>query len=264
MKVQTIQVVIIKLLKPLAKLLLRSGISYQTCSEWLKQAFVEAAIDDFEQEKTTLTTSRIATITGLNRKEVKRLRELIDGEFSQEKKQLNRVQRVINAWNSLPDYRDKNGQTLAIKFDGDKPNFSHLVKQASGDITARTVYEELERIDAITIDAQGKIQLCTDGFVAPPGSKEQWLLAGQACYDLLNTLNHNISDSNEPALYQRFVSYSTIPEADYPAFQAFSRERSEATLIELNQWLKEKAVKKAETKKIKTLRTGVGIYHFKE
>ncbi|NRB41536.1 MAG: hypothetical protein HRU20_24200 [Pseudomonadales bacterium] len=263
MKAQSIQSALIKLLKPLAKLLLRSGISYQTTSEWLRQAFVEAAIDDFEQEKQSITTSRVATITGLHRKEVKRLRELISGEISPEKTQLNRVQRVINAWLNLPSYCDEQGLALPIKFEGDNPSFTDLVKQSSGDITARTVFEELERMAAITTDNNGLIHLMVNGLIAPPGSNEQWQLAGQSAYDLLSTLNHNISNTDQAALMQRYVCYH-LPEEDYLEFKQLSSERSQELLLELNRWLKNKTQNKDRTAHKKTVRTGLGIYHIKE
>ena len=64
-------------LRPIARILLRAGVSYREFSEISKQAFVDVATSDFGIRGRPTNISRVAVMTGLTRKEVKRVRESI-------------------------------------------------------------------------------------------------------------------------------------------------------------------------------------------
>ena len=57
-----------RILRPLARLLLRNGIPYGKFSELVKRAYVEAALEDFPGERRKPTDSGAAVMTGLTRK----------------------------------------------------------------------------------------------------------------------------------------------------------------------------------------------------
>src|SRR5438552_3265269 len=60
-----------RVLRPLARLLIAGGVPIQAASESLKRAYVEAAHRHFGDE--AATDSRLSLLTGINRKEVRRL-----------------------------------------------------------------------------------------------------------------------------------------------------------------------------------------------
>ena len=64
---------IVKLLRPLIKIVLRNNIPYGTFVELAKWVYVDVASNKFSITGRKLTDSRIAIITGLTRKEVKRI-----------------------------------------------------------------------------------------------------------------------------------------------------------------------------------------------
>ena len=61
------------LLGPLIRILLRQGISYVEFAEIVKAVYVEVALKDFKVEGRKATRTRVAVMTGLTRKEVKRV-----------------------------------------------------------------------------------------------------------------------------------------------------------------------------------------------
>src|SRR3954471_2892738 len=62
-------------IRPLARVLLRSGITYKTFAEIAKRAFVHEAFLERDSKGRATNTSRIAVRTGLSRKEVRRVCE---------------------------------------------------------------------------------------------------------------------------------------------------------------------------------------------
>ncbi len=263
METKIIQRSLIKLLRPIAKLLLRSGVSYQSASECMKQAFVEAAERDFGLDGKAVTTSRVATLTGLNRKEVKRLRELSADDSVSNHMPVNRAQRVINAWLNDSDYISANGKPITIPMDGPAPSFSHLVKLSSGDIPVKSIFDELIRLNCIVIDDDGKVRLYKSGLIAMPGSPQQWQVAATSGADLFSTLEHNINAEKDQVIFQRFVHYSYLPSELLEEFEALSADKNQALLVELNQWLKQHAVSAKQSEKIDTVPCGVGIYQIR-
>src|SRR3990172_164175 len=63
------------ILRPLAPLMLASGVTYPLVSELLKGVFVAVAERDFRLDGRPMTDSRISLISGVHRKDVRRLRE---------------------------------------------------------------------------------------------------------------------------------------------------------------------------------------------
>src|SRR5512134_1571140 len=62
-------------IRPLARLLLRSGVTYKTFGEIAKTAFVHEAMLESDSKGRLTNTSRVAVRTGLSRKEVRRVCE---------------------------------------------------------------------------------------------------------------------------------------------------------------------------------------------
>jgi len=65
---------ILRLLRPLVRVLLRNGISYSGFADLAKWVFVDIAAKEFGVPGRKQTDSRISVITGLTRKEVARIK----------------------------------------------------------------------------------------------------------------------------------------------------------------------------------------------
>src|SRR5918995_1762511 len=63
-----------RLLRPLVRLLIRSGITLPMLSELLRELYVNVAEYDFALQGKEQTDSRVSLLTGIHRKEVRRLR----------------------------------------------------------------------------------------------------------------------------------------------------------------------------------------------
>ena len=227
-----------RVLRPLARLLLRNGVAYQSFAELVKRAYVEAALEDFQGQGRKPTDSRTAVMTGLTRKEVKRQREALGAspDGGAEAGSGNRAAKVVTGWVHDHEFLDAQGRPAVLPFEGAANSFSELVRRYSGDMTPRAVLDELVRVGVVTSD--GGIRLEQRSFV--PAGDDASLLAifGEDVSDLIRTIDHNLAhDDSEPPLFQRTLSYDRVPARYLPEWQDYSARRCQALLEELDDWL---------------------------
>jgi hypothetical protein len=84
-----------KILLALVRTLLRNGMAYGEFDQVARKCFVDVAYRDFTPAGKKQTISNVAILTGLNRKEVKKLAELDVDQSDAGNKQYNRVVRVL-------------------------------------------------------------------------------------------------------------------------------------------------------------------------
>ena len=263
-----------KVLRPLVRLLLRNGVAFADFSDIARRVFVEVASEDFGLPGRKQSVSRISVLTGVNRKEVKRLLEEPE-EKESAKKENNRAARVVYAWMRDGDFRTKAGKPKVLGW-GDpqaEGSFEDLVKRYSGDMTARAILDELLRVGSVSInDNKSKVTLVSSGYV-PAGSDEEMLrLSGNSINDLLGTIDHNFSKidhtTGEEAEFTRLqlsVAYDDVPENGVELFRELSKEKSLELLNELDQFLaKQDRSVNPSVKGEGRYRTGLGIYFFEE
>jgi len=199
-----------RILTPLIRLLLRYGITYAAFSEMSKKIFFEVAKNDFTLAGKKQTRSRISTITGLSRKEVTRIESLPQKNSTLNTTGINRAARVISGWVKDEEFQTPEGEPANLVFEGETRSFTSLVKRYSGDITSRTIADELSRVDAISTTGNGLIKLNTHAYIASSNEQEKLTILGTDVCDLIKTIEHNIHNPEQPHL-QRKVAYSHIP-----------------------------------------------------
>lgn len=203
-----------RLLRPLVKLLIRKGVSFAVFTEIVERTYFDVADKDFQIPGKPQTNTRIATITGLSRKEVLRLQTQSQAGEKNLTDQHNRATRVISAWGREAFFQDKRGRPAALPFEGSKRSFSSLVKQFSGDIPARTILDELIHSGSVKLLKDERIQLICNAYIPTTDNVEKVRMLGMDVHDLIATISHNINPGKEGAYFQRKVTYNNIPE-DY-------------------------------------------------
>lgn len=246
-----------RLLRPLVRIALRQGLSAEAFEEVARRVYVDVAEKDFALAGKKQTTSRIGVLTGLNRKEVARLKKLPVAEPDSRNLTRNRVERVLSAWVSDSDFHDEKGDPRALSFLGET-SFSELVRRSSGDMPARAVADELIRIGVIAETDDGTLRLLSRGYVPDPESEELLRILGTHGEDWISTFDHNMTHSREEARFQRQVIYTDVPARHVKDFRSLSARWGQRTLEELDRWLAEK--KSTRQADEPTVRLGLGIY----
>lgn len=253
-----------RILRPLVKLLLRNGMAYADFTNLIRQTFVEVAHEDFDLPGRKQSVSRISVLTGINRKEVKRLLDepAQDGNPTEH----NRAARVISGWMRDSEYHQR-GKPGKLSW-GDASvakSFESLVKKYSGDMTARSVLDELIRVGAVVLIDNKEVQLTAAGYVPGASNEELLHLSSESISDLLNTIDHNLADEKTNTRLQLSVAYDDIPAQGVELFRNLSREKSLELLNYLDGFLatQDRSVN-SSVEGDGRYRTGIGVYYFEE
>lgn len=251
-----------RLLKPLARILLRHNISFLTFSDLAKQAFIEVAEREFLPDGRKQSLSRVAMLTGLSRKEVLRVKRIDVPEDGESVAQQGRSIRVINGWTHDRRFLDDSGNPLVLDFDNNDVSFSNLVKFHSGDIPPRAVLDELLRVGLVERTVSGSVRLISRVYVPKAGVPEKLSILGVETADLLNTIDHNIHNEDADPLFQRKVCYYRFPVRHLPELRQLARRKSQAVLDELNAWMAEHDDADGAEQYVNVKRAGLSLYYF--
>lgn len=260
-----------RILRPMARLLLRNGIPFAEFSELVRRAYVDAALEDFADNRKKPTDSRAAVMTGLTRKEVRKQREILAGEHDGNPgaRHENRASRVVSGWVHDCAFQTSEGAPAELPFDGPL-SFSELVKRYSGDMTPRAVLEELMRVGVVATEASGKLALRQRAYVPTGDSEEMLQIFGEDVSDLIATIDHNLvgSEADGQPLFQRTLVYDNIPPEVMGRWRRYAAQQSQAMLEQLDKWLgphdRDIAGHGGNKATGKAVRTGVGIFYFED
>ena len=98
------------LLRPIASLMLKCGLTWREFSELSRSVFVEVAGTEYGIRGRPTNLSRVAILTGLNRKEVRRQRDLLDQPAEPLPSKTSDATRVLSGWFQDPDFLAGGGE----------------------------------------------------------------------------------------------------------------------------------------------------------
>ena len=257
---QLIGTSLVRILRPLIQILLRNGVTYRAFAETAKAVYVEVATKEHHIPGRKQTDSRISVITGLSRKEVKRVKSLPASEVGNDLARYNRASRVISGWTQDRDFMDSQGNPLDLKMDQADNSFAELVRRYSGDAPPRAVLDELEQVGAVQRLDDGTLCLVTRGYIPQTDSPERLGIFGVMVADLLHSSDYNLKDESAKPYFQRVVANERIPAAATEEFQQVTRRYCQQYLEKLDHWLAENEADSDGDTELR--RIGVGIYYF--
>jgi len=261
----TLDAAVLRLLKPLVRILLRYGVAFGAFSDLAKRVYVEVATTEFALSGRKQSGSRVSVLTGLSRKEVRRVREL-DAPTEEASRRYNRATRVISGWVRDTRYQDATGAPASLPFDGDRePTFTSLVRRYSGDVPARAVLDELVRVGAVVASDSATWTLTTRAYVPTRGETDKLAILGTDVADLIATIDHNLRCAAGDAFFQRKVSYDNLPVEVAPDLRALTADRAQMLLEELDAWMSARDRDTAPSVRgTGRKRVSVGIYYHEE
>jgi len=256
---------VIKVLKPMLRVLIRNEVTVKEFSELVRQAYVDVSYEHFAIPGKKLSHNRIAVLTGLSRKEVMRLSNLRSNQGSISNPAPNRAHRVVNAWLSDQDFLTAKNKPRVLPLKGDQSSFAALVAKYSGDVTPGAILDELIRVGVVSTDANNRVRLESIGYVPTKDDLKKIEELASSTADLLNTAVHNIETPEKPR-FQRQLICAGVSKNVADKFRKQCRNLSESHLQDLNQLLNNllQAEKNNPTdtdKQENKYRVGVGVYH---
>jgi hypothetical protein len=224
------------MLRPVVRHLITQGITHPALTQMLKEIYVHVAEAEFALPDKRQTASRLALITGLNRKEISRLRRLRKPLPPTVAVEGNLVTHVIGRWMAGPPYAAADGTPCRLPYESDKPevaSFARLVRDLSVDIPVRSVLDELLRSKVVTLRLpQGDVELQREAHI-PEDAAAKLTVLGTDPAELFCTIMHNIEHTDAPRL-QRKVGYDNVGGDALPEVRAAARGAGEEFIRHAN------------------------------
>lgn len=212
-----------RLLRPLIRLLVRSGVTFPTLVELLRELYVNVAEHDFALPDKEQTDSRVSLLTGVHRKEVRRLRGA-GAPVSTVPVALSRTSRILARWLAAPGYVDEDGRPVALPRSGPpgEPSFDALVASVTRDVRPRAVLDEWADRALVTLEGD-RVVLAESAFVPRGGDDQQLYYLGRNLHDHIAAAVTNVEGA-APRFYERAVHYDGLSHDLAAKLERRSRE----------------------------------------
>lgn len=232
---------LVRILRPLARMLLRNGVSYKAFAELAKRVFVEVAREEFRIPGRKQSDSRVSVITGLSRKEVKRVRAEPGTGDENVLRLHNRASRVIYGWLNDTQYQDAQGRPLPLAVESRaEPNFIDLVRRYSGDAPPRAVMDELERMQATARLDDGRLRLVVrEQTELGREDQDKLHFLGEAVEAVIHSVDRHWQEAGGPHFHGLVAREVSVDGPAVERLREFAREEAPAVLQPLDHKLAE-------------------------
>jgi hypothetical protein len=209
------QQAIIRLLRPIVRLMIRQNIPLAQFVDLLKHVYVSIAKEELALPSKKLSDSRISVVTGIPRKDIKKYGHSPEVSDQDMAKSHNRAARVLTGWIQDQRYhhpKDHKPMDLDIELgDNEGPSFAQLVKTYSGGVPHKAVLDELMRIKAVVLSAEGQVRLVSYGYVPSTDDLQQMAVMSEEISDFLKCIEHNTTHAVEDSFLQLSARCDNLP-----------------------------------------------------
>lgn len=216
---------VLRVMRPLVRLLLRHGVTYPAFAAALKRVFLDAAGEELRARAMPGTDSALSLLSGVHRRDVRTLLRAEPAPRAARaavarKAPLSLVGEVVAHWLSDPAYRERrHPRTL------ERPEFDALVAAISSDVRGRAMLDELLRLGVAT-EGDAGITLVAEGFAPRQGFAEMAELFAANLGDHAAAAVANLQgEANflEQAMYERRLSANSVQRLQRAAVKAWAR-----------------------------------------
>ncbi|MDJ0834804.1 MAG: DUF6502 family protein [Gammaproteobacteria bacterium] len=255
------QTTMIRILKPLIKILLRNGIAYGTFADLARKIYVDTGFEEAERRNQKSTVSNVSIITGINRKEVSRLRDALVFDTDNSLKKFNRTVRVLAGWQYDDEFLDSDHEPRDLLLEGETGSFSSLVKRYSGDMPVVAMLNALLDSGNIRVIDNGNIQLVNRNFLPVSDSDKKLEILGIDTAELMQTIDHNICvEHPEDVRFQRKASNTQVRLDALPMIKQRINKKAQQLLEDIDASFSENETDDKE----QSTAVSIGIYFYQD
>jgi hypothetical protein len=254
-----------RLLEPIVLLLLKSGITWREFADLAKVKFVQVATNEFGIRRRPTNASRVAILTGIDRRDVRKLRTVSSDQAVFTPGFMSKPTQVLEGWFHDPDFRAASGAPRELQVSEGDDSFAALVRRYVPGIPHVAMIKELRAVGAIEELPDGRLRALKRNYIPRELADNQIRLWGSVLEDVGTTLEHNVmrKPSERPRFERRALSL-TVERKALPEFEAFLASEGQAFLERIDDWLAAHRADSSGEDTPPTLRLGVGVYQISE
>jgi hypothetical protein len=212
------------LFAPIARLLVARGVLFPELAERMKAHFVQAAL---AQTGGPPTDSRVSVLTGLQRRDVARLRGAVVRD-----QRPNHLSRLVAMWQTDPVWAK---ERLALPKTGPGATFETLAQAVRRDVHARTMLDALAAAGTVRLSSDGQTVHLVQGSYQPlAGSEDQIAYLARNLGDHAQAAVDNVQGEG-PLHFERAVHYSGLTDAQVTELAARFAAAQMALLQDISQ-----------------------------
>jgi hypothetical protein len=253
-----------RLLAPIIRFLIKGGVSWKEFSELSKGVFVQVATADFGIRGRPTNASRVAILTGLDRREVRRQREALAAQEITVAGYVTKGSQVLGGWHHDSAYLGPDRQPRALPVDGASPCFADLVRQYAPGLPAVAMLKELKAAGAVEEQPGGTFLPLKRSYIPTQMPEEKVRLWSTTIRDLASAVGYNFTrPPKAPALFERRAVNLNVDASVLPEFKVFLEAEGQAFLERVDDWLAAHELRGAGGGG-KAIRVGAGVYQIQD
>jgi len=249
-------------LRPLIRVLIRHNFPHSELTELVRKSYVQVAYDAFATPTGKMTYSRAALLTGLSRKEVVRLKRILEKDQLSETGQCRVTRRVVHGWLTDSRFQDQSKNPKVLSLGEGSASFQALVKKYANGIAYESVLEQLNKNGLTSQTDEQTVTLVRDEYIPQHDELEKIRVMSVCVSDLFDTAVHNADASDNAIRFQRQLVYSGIEETLAKRFHDVGSEKAMALFETLNDFLFAGRTQSGPDLRKSGKRVGLGIYYF--
>ena len=223
-------------LRPIVALLLDQGVGLAGVVDLLKRIYVESAEASLRGAARGASDSRISVMTGVHRKDVRRLRRERPRGGAAPASAVTGAQ-LVALWAARAEYRDGRGRPARLarlRSQGGARSFEALAESVTRDVGPRVLLDEMLRLGIVRLDGRDRVCLNADAFVPRKGLAEKAFYFGKNLHDHAAAAARNLKGEGEPLL-ERSVHYVALSSASARALAQLAERAGMRALNEVNR-----------------------------
>ncbi|QHI98263.1 hypothetical protein GT347_09810 [Xylophilus rhododendri] len=208
---------VLRVMRPLARWLVRAGVGHKLLAEALKPVFLEAARAELQRHGQRETDSGLSVLSGLHRKDVRALGEEAASELPPERPaRATPAQVLVSRWLA-------EGLPLRLPVAGDSASFDALARGVSLDVHPRTLMRELLRL-GVAAEEGDFIELRREAFVPDRAHAEAGQMVADSVADHLAAGVHNLTGDGPVRFLEQSVFADQLSEASVRELEALGNQ----------------------------------------
>jgi hypothetical protein len=249
------------LLEPVVLLLLKCGITWKEFSDLAKAKFVQVATDEFGIRGRPTNASRVSILTGLDRRDVRKLRLALAHRRPVDPGFMSKPSQVLDGWFHDPEFMAAaSGGARDLEIEGEDGSFAALVRRYAPGIPTVAMIKEMKAAGVITEMGDTKLRALKRAYIPRELNADHIRLWGSVLKDIGTTWEYNLTRTpKQSSRFERRAINLRIDRKTIPEFQAFLEQEGMAFLERVDDWLSAHEARDGDG-----ARLGAGLYYIED